>query len=189
MKLFTPSILPLLMRNVALETMPFILFVMVLVNLVSWEIPTDEYNFDQSSSLVLILDGLPIERMSESSSRALTAFWILSFELSIAVFESALSVRLRPTSSGFLPSLRAASFASALSCLFSLSLASRVLLLARRRNLAPKRRRRSCSTAAASSDLPSEMRLSASFLSLPASCLLRLSTTWSLYHLMMWKVS
>ena len=46
-----------------------------------------------------------MEKMSESSSRALTAFWIFSFELRIAVFESALSVRLRPTSSGFLPFL------------------------------------------------------------------------------------
>ena len=79
MKQFTPSIFPLLMWNVALETMPSIRFVTVLVNLVSWEIPTDEYYFDQSSSLVLIWDGLPIERMSESSSRAFTAFWIFSF--------------------------------------------------------------------------------------------------------------
>ena len=51
MKLFTPSILPLLMWKVALETMPSILFVTVLVN---YGIPTDEYNFDHSSSLVLI---------------------------------------------------------------------------------------------------------------------------------------
>ena len=94
MKLFTPSILPLLMRKVALETMPSILFVTVLVNLVSWEIPTDEYNLDHSSSLVLISVGLLMERMSESSSRAFTAFWSFSFELIIAAFESALSVRL-----------------------------------------------------------------------------------------------
>ena len=74
MKLFTPSIFPLFMRKVALETMPSILFVTVLVNLVSWEIPTDEYSFDHSSSLVLISVGLLMARMSESSSRAFTAF-------------------------------------------------------------------------------------------------------------------
>lgn len=42
MKLLTLSILPLLMWKVALETLPSILFVTVLVNLISCEIPTEE---------------------------------------------------------------------------------------------------------------------------------------------------
>ena len=94
MKPFTPSILPLLMWKAERETIPSILFKMVFVNFVSWLMPTSEYTFDHSSRLLLMRSESLMERMSESSSRAFTAFCSLSLEASIIFFESALSVRL-----------------------------------------------------------------------------------------------
>ena len=83
MKPFTPSILPLLMWKEERETIPSILFKMVFVNFVNWLMPTSEYTFDHSSSLLLMRSEPLMERMSESSSLAFTAFCSFSLEASI----------------------------------------------------------------------------------------------------------